>query len=260
MTHALFLQMRTIARYTVLEARRNRLPGLVALVILAAIAIAGFLSQVAITETQQIQAAFLGALLRWVAAMTLSLFVITSMVRDYNDKGFELVLSFALPRAGYFFGKLLGFALVALGVAAAVSLPLLIFAAPLNAAAWSFSLYCELLMVVAASMVCMLTFTQVTPAFITVAAFYVLARSIGALQLMGRDIASELNDAAYVVVSRLVDVLSFVLPDLGRFTASEWLVYASAHGSELVNIAGQSVIYVLLLTGVGLVDLYRKNL
>ncbi len=255
-----FDQVRAIARYTLLEARRNHLLWLVVLTILAAVGLAGFLGQVAITEVQQIQAAFLGALLRWAAVFIVSLAVITGMVREFNDKGFELVLSLPLPRAGYFFGKLAGYAAVAMLVAVCMSVPLLLVVPPDQAALWGVSLACELLLVCALSLLCMLTLNQTLPAFAVVAAFYLLARSISSIQLMGQGPLVDTASWSQQAVQFIVDAVALILPNLERFTATDWLVYHSGLPMSLLPIAGQSLIYLVLLTGAGLFDLYRKNL
>ena len=53
--------------------------------------------------------------------------------------------------------------------------------------------------------------------------------------------------------------LAFVLPGLERFTASEWLVYHTGGWHDLTFIAGQTVVYLLLLSGAALFDLYRRS-
>ena len=45
-----------------------------------------------------------------------------------------------------------------------------------------------------------------------------------------------------------------------RFTSSDWLVYHTGSWQQMAPIAAQSVIYLLLLAGAALFDLYRKNL
>lgn len=258
MTH--FDQVRAIAHYTLLEARRNHLLWIVVLTIFSAVALAGFLAQVAITETRQIQAAFLGALLRWAAVFIVGLTVITGMVREFNDKSFELVLSLPLPRAGYFTGKLAGYAAVALLVAVCMTLPLLLVVPYGQAALWGISLGCELLLVCALSLLCMLTLNQTLPAFVVVAAFYLLSRSIGAIQLMAQGPLVDTASWAQQTVLLLVKAIALVLPDLDRFTDTGWLVYHSGMPMSLAPILGQSLIYLVLLAGAGLFDLYRKNL
>lgn len=253
-------QVRAIAYYTLVEARRNHLLWVVVLTIFAAVGLAGFLAQVAITETQQIQAAFLGAFLRWAAVFIVSLTVITGMVREFNDKGFELVLSLPLPRAGYFLGKLSGYMAIALLIAACMTLPLLLVAPLEHALLWGASLGCELLLVCALSLLCMLTLNQTLPAFVVVAAFYLLARSIAAIQLMGQGPLINVESWSQSVVMFIIKAVALLLPDLDRFTATDWLVYHSGTPDLLMPILGQSLIYLVLLAGAGLFDLYRKNL
>ena len=255
-----FDPVRAIAYYTLLEARRNHLLWVVVLTIFAAVGLAGFLGQVAITETQHIQAAFLGAFLRWAAIFIVGLTVITGMVREFNDKGFELVLSLPLPRAGYLLGKLGGYAAVALLVALCMTLPLLLVVPPDQATLWGVSLACELLLVCALSLLCILTLKQTLPAFAVVAAFYLLARSISAIQLMGQGALVDSSSWSQQTMTFLVNAIALMLPNLDRFTATDWLVYHSGLPGSLAPIFAQSLIYLVLLTGAGLFDLYRKNL
>ena len=64
-------QARTIAFYTLLESPANRLMWLFVLVALIGIAISGFLQEIAITESRQIQVALLAAFLRFSAVFLL---------------------------------------------------------------------------------------------------------------------------------------------------------------------------------------------
>ena len=173
-----------IARYTLLEALRNRLLWLALILVAAGLAFTQFLQQVAITESNQIQAALLAAVLRIGAVFMLAGFVVTSMVREFNDKVMELILSRPLRRSSYFFGKLAGYAAVALALALIASLPLALFAPPARVALWGLSLACELLIVTAFALFCVFSLTQVMSALAAVAGFYLLSRSISALQIM----------------------------------------------------------------------------
>src|SRR5690349_12338593 len=123
-----------LARVTLLEAVRNRLVWLTAVIVVAAFGLTQFLNQVAITETREIQIALLAAPLRIAAVFILAVFVITSMVRESSDKVTELLLSLPVPRSSYFAGKFAGFASVAAILALLCALPLLPFAKPLGLA------------------------------------------------------------------------------------------------------------------------------
>ena len=252
-------QIGTIAFYTLLEALRNRLMWLVIAVALIAIGISGFLNELALTESRQIQVALLAAFLRFSAVFLLATFVVTSMVREFNDKGLELLLALPLPRAGYLLGKLAGFAALAL-VPALVFGSLTMFFSPLEQTAqWTISLICELWIVAAFSMLCVLTFNQIMAALSAVMTFYLLARSLAALQL----IASDPMNAATLsqqVINAVINTLSAVLPHLDEFTKTEWLVYQTGTWTGLSILLAQGAIFLALLAGASLFDLYRKNI
>ena len=250
---------RAIARYTFIEALRNRLLWLVLAMVAGAFALAAFIGAVAITETREFQSGFVSTLLRAGAVFTLALFVITSMVREFADKGFELVLSLPVRRATYLLGKLAGFSLLALVVSVLCTLPLLLLAPPAPVVAWGVSLACELLLVTALSLLCLFTFSHVTPALAAVAAFYLAARSIAAVQLIAHGTLALQDPLARWLSRTAVDAVAFLLPELHRFTRSVWLIYPEG-GVDLLPVLGQTAVYLVLLVAAALFDLYRKNL
>jgi len=250
----------TIAAYTLLEAIRNRLLWLVFVFMVGAFTLAEFLGEVAITESVQFQSGFLGAILRVVAVFIVSLFIITSMVREFSDKGLELVLSLPIPRASYFAGKFLGFAWLAVLVALASCVCLLVYAPAIQVVLWGVSLAMELLIVTALSILCLFTFAHVTSALSVVIAFYVVARSIAAIQLMTNSPLVGSSGFSQQLIEKFIDALAFVLPELHRFTPSSWLIHYDGDWANLLPLAGQTVIYVGFLCAAALFDLYRKNL
>ncbi len=249
-----------ITRFTLLEAMRNRLIWLFLLLLLVGIMLAEFLGGIAITESHAIRTSLLGAMLRLFAVFVISLYVITSMVREMNDKGMELTLSLPVSRANYYFGKLSGYALIAFFMSLLIGLCLLFYAPFPQVLIWTVSLFCELLIISALCLLCVYTFSQVTIAITAVAAFYLLARSIDAIQLMGKGSMIDPNSLAQNFMTKAVDSLAMVLPDLYRFSPSEWLIYADTSSGQITPIIVQTVIYLFVLMVAGLFDLYRKNL
>jgi len=55
------------------------------------------------------------------------------------------------------------------------------------------------------------------------------------------------------------DGLAFVLPRLSDFACTDWLVYGNGSLQDLAFPVLQTGIYVALLGGATLFDLYRKN-
>jgi len=249
----------TIARYTLREALRNRLLWLLIGAALGAVGLAGFLQQLALTESQALQAALLGAVLRLAAVFLIATFVITSMVREANDKGLELLLALPLPRATYLFGKLAGFGALAVLPALLFGALALAMAPAGQAALWAFSLLCECWIVAAFSLLCVLTLQQVLPALAAALAFYVMARAIGPLLLIGQS-GGATADLGQQVLGGTLAALGLLLPHLDQFTRSDWLVYHGGSGADLAIIAVQSALYVGLMAAAGLFDLYRKQI
>ena len=52
---------------------------------------------------------------------------------------------------------------------------------------------------------------------------------------------------------------SLVLPDLSRFTQTEWLLAASTSPAAIGFVLLQALVYAALLTLAGLFDLHRRN-
>jgi Cu-processing system permease protein len=248
----------SLAKTTLLEAVRNRLLWLTAVVVVIAFALAQFLNQVAITETREIQTALLAAPLRASAVFILAAFVITSMVRESSDKVTELLLSMPVPRSAYFLGKFAGYASVALVLALLCALPLSLLAKPSGLALWTTSLVCELLIIEAVSLFCVLTLAQVVPAFAAVAGFYLLSRSMTAMQIIAGTSLHE-QTLADRVVNAIVDLIALVLPSLDSMTQTTWLLGSASGASALVSVCAQTGLYLVLICSAALFDLYRKN-
>jgi hypothetical protein len=144
-----------------------------------AFSLAEFLGEIALTEALEIKSGVLGAFLRVTAVFVTAFFVTTSMLTEQSDKGADLVLSLPIPRAAYFAGKLCGFSAVAIALAALLGSVLFIYVPALQVLLWTVSLSCELLLISAFSLLCLLTFNQAVLALSVVVAFYILARAIG---------------------------------------------------------------------------------
>jgi ABC-type Na+ efflux pump permease subunit len=249
----------SIARATLLEALRSRMLWLVGVLLLVAAASAAFLQQVAITETARIQAAIIAALLRGCAGFLVAAFVVMSMVREFNDKVLELMLAQPWPRAAYLFGKFVGFSAAALLLAAIVSVPLALLAPASRVAVWALSLACELVILASMSLFCVITLTHVVPALAAVLGFYVLGRSMTAIQIIAQ--ASEASqDWADRLASWIVQGIAAILPRFDLMTQTAWLVDAPPAAGAIASVLAQAAVYTALLVTAAQFDLHRQNL
>jgi len=250
----------TIARYTALEAVRTRFVWLIVALVFAGIGIGAFSGGLAITETRQTETAIVASILRFASVMLVILFVTTSVARDFSDKSVELMLSLPIPRGGYYLGKFAGYALVGACTAIPLLLVMLIFSPPSAVMGWGVSLILELLLVCAISLLFAFAFSQL-PASITAALlFYLLSRSIAAIQLMAHGPLADQSQISQQVMTHMVDAMAYLLPNLEGFTRTEWLLYPASSTVELATLGFQTGVYLLLLSAVALFDLYRKNL
>ena len=247
-----------IAFYTFKEGTRNRLFRLTLAGLLCLLGIAEFTGELAVTETRDVQAALLGSFSRWFLIMTSALFVITSMVREFNDKGTEQILSLPVSKTGYYFGKFSGFICLSLVIAVSISLILTLYTDINWLAVWFVSLVCETAIIISVSMLCMFTFSNITISFMVVIAFYLLSRSMEAIQLLSTSPILDSDSFSQEFMTALVNGIAYFLPDLNRFSNSEWLVYGIEDSNLGFNLI-QTVIYLAVLIAAGLFDLSRKE-
>lgn len=247
-----------LARLCLVEARRGGLPWLALASLLAAVSLAGFLSEVAITESRSLQLSVLAAVLRAAAVFLVAAQVAASTLRELNDKGMELMLSLPLGRSSHYLGRLAGFCASAVALAALFSAALLPWAAPGAVALWGASLACEAALVAAAALFFAMTLAQLVPAIAATVGLYLLARSIAAIQAIA---AGPL--AADSLVTRIaglaVDGVALLLPRLDAVTRTEWLLYEPPAAGTYALALGGLALYGVLLVAAGLFDFHRRN-
>jgi ABC-type transport system involved in multi-copper enzyme maturation permease subunit len=249
----------TIARYTLLEALRTRLPVLVLATLIALLAASFFVEAIAVTEGARFQTAFYAAGVRLAAVFIAAMAVLVSVTRELNDKGLDVLLALDLPRWHYVLGKLAGFLGIAALIAVAVALPVAFSAPPQAALQWACSLAMELAMVAALALFCVITFSQLTPAASFVLAFYLLARALTAIRLMSAHPLSGSDALSHQVIHFVVETLALVMPALDAWTQTAWLVNQQPSWSALLELAVLSALYVALLAAATMFDFYRKN-
>ena len=250
----------TLGRFVLLEARRTGLPWLMLGAVAAGLGLAGFLSQLALTESIALQAGILAAFFRLCAVAVTSAFVITSMVREAGDKGTELLLSLPLSRTAYYLGKLGGFTACGGAFAVTFALVLLIWSPPAAVAAWLLTLVLEVALVAAVSLFFVVTLAQIVPALAASAGLYLLGRVVAEIQSISASPLASQDDILYRLASRCIDAVALMLPPLDRATQTVWIVYGVPAASEVFVVAGQLLLYAALVATAGLFDFHRRNL
>ena len=247
-----------LARLAFVEARRGGLAWTALATIAAAVALGGFLSQLALTESRMLQAAVLAAVLRVCAVFVIAAQVIASVRREIDDRRLELALSLPLSRSAQYLGRLAGFAVCAVVLAALFAAPLLIWSDAAAVGAWALSLTVELALVASAALFFAMTLAQLVPALAATAGLYLLARSMSAMQaIAGGPLADE--SFAHQLARHAVDAVALLLPALDRATRTEWLLYGVPDAQSYARVIGGLLVYVALLAAAGIFDFQRRS-
>ncbi|MBF0626796.1 MAG: ABC transporter permease [Magnetococcales bacterium] len=249
----------TIARFTLQEALRERL-------IRASVAMIGlgwivslFLDELLLTGNAESRAAILGFFFRLGSVFLVSVLVTFAVARELHNRGMDLMLAMPFPRSVTLLGKLLGFfgaAALLAGVSGLALLPLVSWQA---VGWWSLILACELWIMAAFAVVVTLAIQQAPLALSLTAGFYLLARSMGAVLLIARQAQETTAHWSSQAIQLLLAGIAGALPALDRFTATALLVQGDGSFAGIWPILGETGIFLLLLTAVGLFDLYKKE-
>ena len=256
----MFSPIITISRYTLIESLRNRLLLLSFLVIAISFTLVEFIGDLTITEHRATQVAILAAFLRMSAVVIITLFVVSSTVRELHDKTLEMILAMPIHRGSYYLGKLMGYLYIAALVSVIFAVLLLMYADPEMVFIWMLSLFLELVLVVALSLVMLFTFNQVPSALTGVFIIYGASRIVTSIFLMAKYPIIAHSSMAQQFMDSFIALLTWLLPDLHRYTQTEWLTYNTAEWAMLMPLLGQTIIYLIFLSFIALFDFYRKNL
>lgn len=248
-----------IARFTLLEAARSRLLWLVLSAVGLLMAASFFIRELAITDSQRLQLAFLATGLRAASALIAATFIISTLQREFNDKGPALLLALDLPRSHYVLGKLLGLGMAAMLIAFACALPLALFAPSAAWRLWAASLLLEAGMVAAVSVFCGISLRGTAAGLMLTLGFYVLAKSLATLQLISHA-SLDAASLSHRYMTGLLDSLALLLPRLDQFAQTRWLVENLHAAPALSALALQALIFVALVASAAIFDMYRKNI
>lgn len=249
-----------IARYTVLEAARTRLPLAVAVAVLAVLGVSVFVRELALIQDARMQVAVYAALIRLAAVFLVALHVGSSLTREFNDKGLDAVLALDIPRWQYVAGKYAGYAALAAATAVIGALPLFALADYGPALVWFASLALETCIIAAIAMFCVVTFSHLPSAMAFVAGFYVLCRAIGGLRLIAQHPIAESASLLHQTMSGTLAVIAALVPPFDGWTRTAWLMDTPPTWVDLAGIAGETAVYVVLLIAATLIDFHRKSL
>ena len=247
------------AVYTALEGIRSYILIFLLVFIACIFIMMYFVGELVITEKTAFQNILAATAIRLFVVFTMSIFVITSVVREFNDKSFELILSLPIPRYTYLLGKFAGFCFFSIIVVIITCSILIPFVEFQRLILWEISLMFEVWIMISVCLFFLVTLREITSTLVIVTAFYILSRTIFIIQLIGHSPIVNTDNLSHLFITKILDAIAFILPRLHQFCQSEWLIYNSGSWQDFLTISIQTVVYITLLMSAALFDLYRKN-
>lgn len=249
-----------IAQQVLREALHNRVIWVYTLILLSGLGLCEYISSVALIEAREFQMSIYSTLMRWSAVLVLIQFSVSSVSREWNEKGLDYVLAMPLSRGHYVIGKALGLAWLAGIFVALALLAFSLYQFNISTLAWLTSLFLELLIVASLALFVAISLQNSAVAAAVVIAFYVLCRALASIELLASQPLVQSKETAQVFIENFVSGLSQLFPALYQFADSQWLLYAQLDTAMLLSNFIQCVVYCGLLLSAAMFDLYRKSL
>lgn len=250
-------------RYILLTALRDRLMAGLALVLVGAVLVSGFLGEATFMEEREMALSFAGFSTRLILVAGLILFVCFHVQRSFENREIDLMLSRPISRPGFVLITWVGFSGVAvlMALVAVVLLPLAGWPARGGLALWTASLILESLLVVAVALFFALTLRTAVGSALATLGFYLLARIAGFLIGVVESDRPTLaaHDTLGVVLGHAVYAIGLILPRLDLFGQTWWLAYGDTAGGALLPVVAQAAVYIPLLLAAAVFDFRRRR-
>lgn len=253
-----------LTRLTLLESWRGRSARFLFIILVAVQLIASFAVEMAVTESLPLRLTTTAFLYRLSLVFALGVGMIASLVREYESGFVYVLLAHPISRFQYVLGRMLGYAIVAacasLGVMCvmAVWVPTAEWGA---LALWTVSLWLELVVAGAVALFFALGLRNMVGAMVMWLAFYVLARVLDVARTMAASpIGQDPNSLAVQMGQWTFQAMGWVMPPLGSFTRSEWLLgHAAPSGLLCLILLGWALAYAVVCTVAAATDFYRHE-
>jgi ABC-type transport system involved in multi-copper enzyme maturation permease subunit len=254
----------TLTRLTLLESWRGRGGRFLFFTLIAVQLLASFVVEMAVTESNDVRLTTAAFLYRLCFLFALGVGMIASVVREHESGFVYVLLAHPVSRMHYVLGRMLGYAVVALVTTLAVMGVMAIWTpmAQWDAlAVWSMSLWLELIVMGSVALFFALGLRNMVGSMVMWLAFYVLARVLDVARTMSATpIGQDPHGLAAITGQWTFNVLGWVIPPLGNFTLSEWLVGNMTPSLEsLWILALWAIAYAAICTVGAAIDFYRHE-
>lgn len=247
-----------LVRYVLKAAARDRILAALFAIFLAGASLSVFMGSTAVTEKSEFAAVFAGAGMRVAGILGLILFAVSFIRRSFESRDVEFLLSRPISRPQFLLAVSAAFSVLAVITAAMEGL-CLYFLAPAHLGPglvlWTASLAVENVIMINAALFFALTLPSAATGVLVAMGFYIVSRMTG--EVLGIiDTGTETGWAHHL--TRVMEIISFLLPRLDLMGQTSWLVYGPS-GVGYAFLAAQGLSYTGLLLSASIVDLGRRK-
>jgi ABC-type transport system involved in multi-copper enzyme maturation permease subunit len=238
----------------------RRFAVLLLVLLLVAVLIGGFVSELALVNGRAIVAALIADFLRYSLALLILLIIAASVAEDYESRQFERLLTMPLARWQYIAAQTLLIACLCAMLALPAALLVGFYSDVSTGLYWAASLWMELFLLGLLGLLAILSLEKIPLAVFFALAVYLLAKLSGLITLIvAESVKMSEGSAASRVVEFIFNAILYLIPDIDTFADNNVFFVAfdrlDALGGQLLSV----VVYALFLIAVCLVDFYRKE-
>ncbi|MCP5009886.1 MAG: hypothetical protein GY942_07910 [Aestuariibacter sp.] len=247
-------------RYLIPGIVNRRLFILAFIISLGGLLLSGFVTELAIINSQQIAAALLAEFLRYSFVLLTLLLVATNVAEDYEYRQFERLLAMPVARWQYIAAQFCIITCIATILALATLMVLVMSVSFELALYWAIALGFEIILVGLLGLLAILSLEKVPQAVFFSLAIYLLAKLSGLIsQMLTYSVSYSDGSAANRFAEVVFQGILYVIPNLDTFAQND-LFFTSSGLLEALLLQCQSVtVYALFLLAISLVDFYRKE-
>lgn len=249
-----------LVSYVLMSALRDRLVMALVLLCIVGAALSVFTGSAAIIEREQFSMVFAAGGLRLAGVAGLVLFIVFHMRRSFDSKDVEFLLSRPIGRVAFILSHALAFSILALLVAAAVSVSIVAVnpaSMGFGHALWVTSYAVELVIMANAALFFSMVVTSAAGSAMAVFGLYILGRLMG--QLLGIA-GAGVEWMPFPILENAMNIVAMVTPRLDLLSQTSWLVYPDNVGQVgLGFILVQGAFYTVLLVCAAIIDLRRRQ-
>lgn len=250
----------SLFRYLLLGILNRRLFVLVLILVGIGVLISGFMTELAIINSEEVGTALLADFLRYSLVILILLLVTTNVAEDFQSRQFDRLLTMPVSRWQYIIAQF--FIIVTL--AGILCLPVFLImslSTPFEVALyWSVALWLEMMLLGLVGLLAILSLEKIPLAVFFSLAIYLLAKLSGLIaQMLTESVRLSDGSVSSRVAEMIFNSILYVIPRLDTFAQND-VFFESVSLVVMLSDQVMAVIpYALFLLGVCMIDFYRKE-